>query len=254
MAAGALIVGTVLWTLWHTKPRAKHIVPVVPRPVIIAPTVEEFSVERAVVVPRPPAAPAALSATHPLGPTRPTDAPAFGLDAERNEGQDLDTYMSLPLETDGITHTNRDMLADLEEAEEPAKEEAFPFYRFSVLETRDPFAHYVAIGGFKLMNGMQVASIQGTKRWNPHTGETAAYGGEAWMATEQRELILKFPQPVVINRYQIRTSDEAAAFDPVRWRLEGSRNGAYWLSLDERAETVPVERSVWMNYLIKGFL
>lgn len=184
---------------------------------------------------------------------RPTDDPAFGLDAERNTGKEgLEAYMGLPLEGDGITHTNRDKLADLDVENPVAEAEAFSFYRFTVLETRDPFAHYVSVGGFKLMTGMRVASIQGTKRWNPHTGETAEYGGEAWMATEQRELILKFPQPVVINRYQFRTSDKLAAFDPVRWRLEGSRNGAYWLPLDERTETVPEERGLWVNYLIRG--
>ena len=245
--AAALIGGTVLWTLWHTRSRTLPLAPVAPRPVFIAPEVAHEPIGRNWIAPAVAAVVAAKTVT-----PQPQDDPAFGLDSQRNADTiGVDDYMALPLEGPGLKHENRDKYEDLG-ATGTTEPEAFPFYRLKITETRDPFAHYAAIGGLKFLNGTKVVEPQGMMRWNPHTGETAPFSGtEEWRETNQRELIVKFPRPIVATRYQIRTSAEGTSFDPVRWTLEGSRNGAYWLALDNREEALPLERTMWANYLIR---
>lgn len=186
----------------------------------------------------------------PSGQEAPYRAPHFGKDMQRNSenvDESLDTYLALPLEGDGKTHVNRNLWKELEEEGGEKGPEEFTFIRLEILETRDAAAAQVAIGGLKLFNGTDLVYHPETKRWNPYTGERSAYVPEAaWSDSDQKVLILKFPSPVAITRYSIRTSNLDTGFDPVWWRLEGSRNGVYWLRLDEReTEALPLERGVW---------
>lgn len=248
--ASALLGGAILWAVWNSRKR----VPLgMVGPVAVNPHIRETDQPIELVAPQPLIQP--RSVVRPLRQSRPTDAPAFGHDSKRNEDTiGVDDYMSLPLEGSGVTHETRERYKELE-ADSVAEPEAFSFYRLKVLETRDPFAHYVALNGFRVVHTDKPVALQGTRCWNPHTGEHAHYSGtEPWRATEQRELILNFPQPVVIHGYQFRTAEELPAFDPVRWVLEGSRNGAHWLTLDDRSrrQLVPTEREVWATFRISS--
>ncbi len=193
-------------------------------------------------------------APQPLGPV---DNHAFGKDMERNEEEEirLDDYLNLPLESGGLTHTNRHAFQDLEKEAvgAPPPIVKFTFFRLKVLATRDRAAATAAIGGFVLMNGKEAVYHPGAKLWNPHTGSRETFYPEAgWSDSEQKELIVKFPKAVAVNRYRLRTSEQDTAFDPVEWRLEGSQNGLYWFPLDERKTTaLPVERGTWIAFSMR---
>jgi hypothetical protein len=190
-------------------------------------------------------------------PDRPIDAPAFGWDKERNEDPEigLEDYLNLPLEGTGLTHRNRHAYKDAEEgADEAPRIMRFQFFRLKVVRTRDAAAATAAIGGLMFMNGTDDVYHPEAKVWNPHTGARETFLPAAgWSDSDQRELIVKFPMAVAVNRYRLRTSEQDTAFDPVEWRLEGSQNGVYWLPLDERKTGVlPAARGVWVAFSMLG--
>ena len=257
VAASLAVLGSAAYAFWsYVRRRREKVIAMPVVPFEIHPRIYENSMiaERANLGPRPPLRAAAAAAIPlPLSRNAPHETPGFGIDLERNmDDVGLDDYMTMPLEGTGITHQNRIQYLDTDaEAEPEPKLEQFRFIRLKVLETRDSGAGRVSLGGFKVMWGTQAIDLPGTTAWNPHTGIRRPWvPTEGWSDGDQYELILCFPHAVAVTRYQFRTASEPAGQDPRRWRLEGSQNGTFWLTIDDRSGGgfIPEERGVWMNY------
>jgi hypothetical protein len=258
VAAGLALLSSVAYAAWTytRRQRARMRIPEVPFE--IHPRIYENSLApRAEPGPSVAAAAAVVQAL-PFQRTAPHEFPEFGSDTARNTDDiALDDYMTMPLEGAGVTYQNRVNYVDVDADAnmEGNTLEKFRFIRLKVLETRDPSAGRVSLGGFNVMWGNQLIDLPGIVAWNPHTGVRRAWvPTEGWSDGDQYELILRFPYAVAVTRYQFRTSAESAGQDPCRWRLEGSQNGTFWLRLDDRegGGFVPEERGVWMNYRCSG--
>jgi len=188
----------------------------------------------------------------------PYELPAFGNDMQRNQDDiDFDTYLNLPLNGDGVTYDNRDKLKDLEAADDSEPQlEAFTYFRIVVTETRSKSAT-AGIGGIKFMKGLLHVTHPLAKVWDPHTGEEAPFKEMEPWSNDKGEFIVKFPHAVQIDSYKLRTGKtmDTVNSDPVKWRLEGSRNGTYWVVLDNRTDGkayVPPIRNIWITWNIKA--
>jgi hypothetical protein len=185
----------------------------------------------------------------------PYELPAFGDDMQRNQDDiDFDTYLNLPLVGDGVTYKNRDRLKDLDAPDdtEPRLEE-FSYFRLVVTETRAPRSATSSIGGIKFMKGLIHVSHPLAKVWDPHTGEETAFKEMDPWSNSTRQFIVKFPCAMQIDSYKIRTGKtmDTVNSDPVKWRLEGSRNGTYWVVLDDRTDGkafIPSIRNIWTTW------
>lgn len=247
IGGAALVASSLAWVFFRRRPGPPRMAPA---QVVIDPSVymQMEATQEPLAV---PVAPVQVK-------FEPNTYVTFGYDSVRNEDPDVtvDDYMNLPLEGKGLTHENRHRFQDLEEGEiRQPKLMRFQFFRFRVLETRDAAAAQATIGGFQFMNGAMEVFHPDAKVWNPHTGERKPFfSREAWSDSDQKEFIVRFPVAVAVNRYKIQTSDQDQAFDPVRWRLEGSHNGTYWLPLDERSQKMPAERGAWLIFRMREIL
>ena len=192
-------------------------------------------------------------------PPLPQEQPAFGNDRLRNEDDiSIDEYMNLPLVGAARTHKNRATLADLEDSA-TVRTHAFQYFRLKVVRTRSPTATKVALGGFELLFDGDPIVIPGTMLWNPHTGQKTPVTGPVfnWEDEDQKELILVVPMAVEVTAYRMRTAIGSANEDPIRWRLEGSLNGVYWTTIDDKTKQetfFPLERGAWFTYGIADAL
>jgi len=181
--------------------------------------------------------------------------PKYMVEIEPSVHQDsytLDTYMELPLETEGKT---ADMLYnDIEEDTEPIQEPIFVKYvRFHCTAVRNSEKGAVHIGGFRFFQGAIPASTLPIDMWNPHDGAVRRYTGGAWSDSDQRIAVFRFSEPVVISKYEMKSSNESPDFDPVHWKFEGSMSGIFWTPMDDRtgSETAfPKERGTGARYMI----
>ena len=183
--------------------------------------------------------------------------PKYTVDINLPKYQDeysLDTYMELPLETEGKTHYTDVLYKGIDE-DIPSSEPTFVKYlRFQCTETRNDVELTVHVGGFKFFQGHEVSSKKPLNIWNPHTGITKRYTQEPWIDSDQRMLVFQFAEPVVVTHYEMKSSTESPNFDPVHWKLEGSMSGTYWTILDDRtnSETAfPKARGKVARYIVR---
>lgn len=164
----------------------------------------------------------------------------FGMDSSRNSDSiDPDSYLAMPLESDGISYKNRDKYTNLEEEPE-VLEKKYKFIRFTVLETRS--ADEVAIGGIRfLRNGTRITNVV---LWNPHTGDKNPYNEEEWIDSDQWSAVFVFSEPVAVTEYQIKTSSKSPEMDPTEWKLEGSTNASFWDEIHTISSRLPFDRGV----------
>lgn len=244
-ALGAGVAAAATWLFPSARPAAVA----APKPAAIPPPLlpRATAVVQPVVV--PPAAPPPLLAPY-------TD-PNFGSDRLRNTDETLlETYLYPPLETTGKTYANEHAFKEVDEEAVPAKPvERYQYVRLRVTATRDPGASAVHLGGIKFFWGTQSVTEPMTI-WNPHTGERYPYtAGTPWSDDDQKEVVFHFAEPVAFTRYQLKTSTQSALYDPVRWILEGSKNGTFWEILDAKTEhdwPVPLVRSMSLNFLVRS--
>jgi hypothetical protein len=165
----------------------------------------------------------------------------FGRDSARNADTiDIDSYLNMPLESDGITYKNRDKYTSLDETPEII-ERSFKYIRFTVLKTRGE-TETVSVGGFRFLRKDE--PIGNLSIWNPHTGEKTDYTADEWNDSDQWCIIFVFPEPVVIHKYQIKTSTLTPEMDPVKWKIEISNNAAYWEEIHTKISVLPFNRSI----------
>jgi len=66
-----------------------------------------------------------------------------------------------------------------------------------------------------------------------------------WLDYKTSALLMKFEEPVVIDRYGFMTANDIPFRDPVDWRMEASYDGTTWVRLAEEKTApgvVPIER------------
>lgn len=167
----------------------------------------------------------------------------------------LDTYMELPLETDGKTALTDTLYTDIEETAPISDPTFIKYIRFQCTAIRGPESGAaVHVGGFKFFQGRTVASSKPIHIWNPHTGAAEKYTEGPWSDSDQRTVIFRFSEPIIVNRYEIKSSTESVKFDPVHWKIEGSMTGTFWTPLDDRTalETgFPKERGQIARYIMR---
>jgi len=172
----------------------------------------------------------------------PYDIAGFGLDSARNNDTiDADSYLNMPLESDGITYQTRHKYTNLEEIPETV-EKRYKYIRFTILSVRDSEQSSVAIGGIKFLK--KGFNISGISLWDPHTGKKAAYVGDEWSDSDQWTAVFVFSEPISFTEYQIRTSMKMPEMDPAEWKIEGSHNASYWSEIDRRTSDLPYDRGV----------
>jgi hypothetical protein len=191
----------------------------------------------------------------------PHEKSGFGLDIARNRDDiELDSYLHLPLESEGETHLTAhkyEKIPDIDDlpktvAKEPMR---IKMVRLQVYETRSIEADAVALGGVRFYQGNRPIIDGAMKLWNPHTGEKVPYTSGEWVDSDQWLVVFCFSEPVEINRYEFKTSKRDENNDPIRWTLEGSMNGTFWLMLDDRTKAdtfLPLVRDFPIGYWMKA--
>jgi len=148
-----------------------------------------------------------------------------------------DSYLELPLESEGKTHLTRDKYEEVDVDMESLKIrlpiKQAKFIRLQVHDIRSS-DDTVAIGGIRFFYGNRLINDVKMKMWNPHTGISVPYRNGPWTDTDQWSIVFCFSQVVDVNRYEITTSTQSMENDPVQWTIEGSLNGAFWYMLDDR--------------------
>jgi hypothetical protein len=182
----------------------------------------------------------------------PHEKRGFGSDSARNvDTITPDDYMNLPLIGTGKTYKNETMYMDTEEDSSRIATDVkrFKYIRLVVLGVRK--GHTVTLGGVRFMQGRSMNSHTNVSTWNPHTGEKDVYMETEWSDNDQRTIVFCFKDPADVSRYELKTSTNSHDHDPIRWKLEGSTNGTYWIVLDDRSQTnvsFPVQRDIWIMY------
>lgn len=178
----------------------------------------------------------------------PYDTPGFGIDMARNRDTiDPETYLSMPLESDGIVYNTKDMYSGVEEESEGKIPKKFKYIRFKILAVRDSSVTTVEIGGIRFL--LELKPIQTTmEAWNPHTGEKKLYTNGEWSDSDQWCIVFIFSEAVETNRYEITSSLKSPDMDPLHWTVEGSNNATYWVLLDERMKGVSLMRNTMTQY------
>lgn len=178
----------------------------------------------------------------------PYDTFGFGMDIARNvDSIDPDSYLHMPLESEGITHMNKDLYKDIDE--EPIQEPTFfKYIRIKIKELRLTQSKGVSLGGIRFLMSREPIKVP-VQLWNPHTGDKRNYSGEALKDSDTMSFVFVFSELVQVNRYELKTSFESADMDPISWIVEGSRNGSYWSPLDNRYRVgMPKERNTIVGY------
>jgi hypothetical protein len=181
----------------------------------------------------------------------PYDVLGFGRDDSRNtDSLDPDVYMNLPLESDGITYNTINKYSSIEEeaGHTPTK---FKFIRFTFMEVRDASETIVSLGGIRFFLEHDPIEMD-MQIWNPHTGDKEVYDGGEWSDSDQWTVVFIFPEAVEVNRYEFKYSSNAPGMDPIEWKVEGSKNGSYWISLDERSIPKTIRRDRNAEYYMRN--
>lgn len=186
------------------------------------------------------------------GPSAPYEAVNFGMDKERNvDSIDPESYLYMPLESEGITHQNAHLYKDLEE-DVAIPSLRFKFIRFQFTRPRSEKESTISIGGIAFFIGRAPIKEVSTVIWNPHTGEKTPYRGQPWSDSDTWSLILAFLEPISLNRYEITTNTERPDTDPDGWKVEGSYAGTYWMLLDDRTDVAfPRMRGHVVSYFME---
>ena len=186
------------------------------------------------------------------GPKAPYELTNFGMDKERNVDLiDPESYLYMPLESEGITYQNAHLYKDLEE-EVVIPSLRFKFIRFQFTRPRSEKQSTIAIGSIAFFMGRIPIKNVTTVIWNPHTGEKTPYTGQPWSDSDTWSLVLAFSEPVSMNRYEITTNIDRPDMDPDGWKVEGSYAGTYWMLLDDRTDvTFPRMRGHVVSYFMQ---
>ena len=175
--------------------------------------------------------------------TFPLNKQSFGLDMARNQGgPGLDTLFVEPLRS------------PYEAPSDPIDSKSYKYLRFKPVKTRDPSNPTVDVGKFRFLLGQSEVDLRFAKVTNPMgswVGDLQDVVGPGYRRgfsdTYKKALVFAFPYAMLINGFTWTTAnpDRGVGGDPVQWKLEGSQNGTYWVTLRDQTKhnyPVPVER------------
>lgn len=171
----------------------------------------------------------------------PYDITGFGRDSSRNtDSIDPDSYLYMPLESEGITHANKDLYTAIEVSVDEKIPTRFKYIRITFKRIRN--SDTLSLGGIRFMLSKDRirSSVQ---LWNPYTGEKRPYSWGPIQEADQKTFVFVFSELTQINRYEFKSSFESTDMDPTSWIVEGSLNGTYWVLLDEQSKIrMPIQR------------
>ena len=188
--------------------------------------------------------------------TFPLNTKSFGLDMARNRGgPDIDTLYEEPLRAPdrpsdlyGPKDVGDDSLL------QPEKAQSYRYIRFRPVKTRDPANPTVDVGKFRFLLGQSEVDLRSAKAATPMgswVGDIEDLVGDGFRRgfsdIHKRALVFGFPYAMLINGFTWTTAnpDKGVGGDPVQWKLEGSQNGTYWVTLRDQTKhnyPVPTER------------
>ena len=188
--------------------------------------------------------------------TFPLNTKSFGLDMARNRGgPGLDNLFKEPLRAEATPtelYGPRD-IAD-ESLLQPGKSQSYKYIRFRAVKTRDPSNPTVDVGKFRFLTGQVEVDLRFAKVTNPmgswvgDVGDLVGPGfRRGFSDINKKAIIFAFPYAMLINGFTWTTAnpDRGVGGDPVQWKLEGSQNGTFWVTLRDQTRhdyPVPTER------------
>ena len=127
----------------------------------------------------------------------------------------------------------------------------YKYIRIRFLKTRVEDAPYVQIGGLQLYGEKdqlltgKISNLMGSPV-DATTDVRALAKGGTWTDTNKSPLTVSFEEPTGIVAFGFTTATVAksTAFDPVRWKVEGSMNGILWTPLLSQEYMTPMARGV----------
>ena len=127
----------------------------------------------------------------------------------------------------------------------------YKYVRIRFLKTRVEDSTYVQIAGLQLygpddvlLSG-KISNLMGSPV-DASTSVKALTTGGTWTDTNKSPLMISFDEPMAIVAFGFTTaaSEKSTAFDPVRWKVEGSMNGHLWTPLLSQEYMTPMARGV----------
>jgi hypothetical protein len=127
----------------------------------------------------------------------------------------------------------------------------YKYIRIRFLKTRVEDSAYVQIAGLQLygpgdvlLSG-KISNLMGSPV-DASTSVKALMTGGTWTDTNKSPLMISFDEPmgVVAFGFTTATAPKSTAFDPVRWKVEGSMNGHLWTPLLSQEYMTPMARGV----------
>jgi hypothetical protein len=133
----------------------------------------------------------------------------------------------------------------------PTAATIYKYIRIRFLKTRVEDAPYVQIGGLQLYGEQdqlltgKISNLMGSPV-DMTTDVRALAKGDTWTDTNKSPLTVSFDEPmgVVAFGFTTATVAKSTAFDPVRWKVEGSMNGILWTPLLSQEYMTPMGRGV----------
>jgi len=188
--------------------------------------------------------------------TFPLNTKSFGLDMARNRGgPGLDSLFVEPLRTES-NPTELYGPRDIEDESllQPSKSQSYKYIRFRPVKTRNPSNPTVDVGKFRFLTGKAEVDLRFAKVTNPmgswvgDVGDLVGPGfRRGFSDINKKAVVFAFPYAMLINGFTWTTAnpDRGVGGDPVQWKLEGSQNGTYWVTLRDQTRhdyPVPTER------------
>lgn len=188
--------------------------------------------------------------------TFPLNTKSFGLDMARNHGgPNIDTLYEEPLRApDRPTSVYGPKDIGDDSLLQPGKAQSYKYIRFRPVKTRDPANATVDVGKFRFLLGKSEVDLRFAKVTNPMGSwvgdlQDVVGGGfrRGFSDLHKKAIVFAFPYAMMINGFTWTTAnpDKGVGGDPVQWKLEGSQNGTYWITLRDQTKhdyPVPVER------------
>ena len=188
--------------------------------------------------------------------TAPLKKMGFGSDRTRNSDTPaLNTQYVEPLRQKTTLETAPGpKYIDADDSIKPEKAKSYRYIRFRPIKTRNPNSYEVSVGKFRFFLGPNEIDMRNANVTNPMgtwVGDIGDVVGDGytngWSDAHKKALVFSFPYSILINGFTWTTAnpDKGVDSDPVQWKLEGSDNGVYWVTLRNQTNhnyPVPKER------------
>jgi hypothetical protein len=188
--------------------------------------------------------------------TAPLKKMGFGSDRTRNSDTPaLNTQYVEPLRQKTTLETAPGpKYIDADDSIKPEKANSYRYIRFRPIKTRNPNSYEVSVGKFRFFLGPNEIDMRNANVTNPmgtwvgDIGDVVGSGyTNGWSDAHKKALVFSFPYSILINGFTWTTAnpDKGVDSDPVQWKLEGSDNGVYWVTLRNQTNhnyPVPKER------------